>query len=235
MPRLDHMKGEVSVRNLERKKCSKLAHRLSPTSHGAQPQNGYPPQDHAAQDGLGTARQWDTRACLCQPATQDPHLHGPSSSSQTLAAKGKLGLGEVVGRAVMAVPGPCIEPATHTHGLHLSCLKGSRGPAHHSSCSPAMQRPLPIARKQVRCSLWTATPPTSSHSPQDAGIYRELTRPHRSGSLGQILCSRSLESKSNMGTFREAPATSPALLFPPRPTKPWVRGPGARHHTQEGY
>lgn len=29
MPRLDHMKGEVSVRNLE-KKCPELAHRLTP-------------------------------------------------------------------------------------------------------------------------------------------------------------------------------------------------------------
>lgn len=42
MPRLDHMKGEVSVRNLE-KKCPELAHRLNPPSHGAQPQNRYPP------------------------------------------------------------------------------------------------------------------------------------------------------------------------------------------------
>lgn len=40
MPRLDHMKGEVSVRNLERKKCPELAvRRLSPSSHGAQPHN----------------------------------------------------------------------------------------------------------------------------------------------------------------------------------------------------
>lgn len=46
MPRLDHMKGEVSVRNLERKKCPELAHRLSPSSHDAQPHNRYPPPHH---------------------------------------------------------------------------------------------------------------------------------------------------------------------------------------------
>lgn len=42
MPRLHHMKGEVSVRNLERKKCPELAHSLSPLRHSAQPYNRYP-------------------------------------------------------------------------------------------------------------------------------------------------------------------------------------------------
>lgn len=42
MPRLDHMKGEVSVRNLQRKKCPELTHRLSPASRSAQLQSRYP-------------------------------------------------------------------------------------------------------------------------------------------------------------------------------------------------
>lgn len=114
MPRLDHIKGEVSVRNLERKKCPELAHRLSPSSHGAQSHNRYPTPHHADRDGLGTARQWDTRAFLCQPETQDPHPHGLRPSSQTLTVKGKPGLGGCwervwagteVGRAVTAAPG----------------------------------------------------------------------------------------------------------------------------------
>lgn len=53
---------------------------------------------------------------------------------------------------------------------------------------------------------------------EDASIFRQLTRPHRSGSPGRILCSRSLESKSDMGACRQAPAwrchCSPACWSP---------------------
>jgi len=38
-----------------------------------------------------------------------------------------------------------------------------------------------------------------------------------------------------MGTFRWAPATSPALLLPPQPAETQGRGPEALHSTQEGY
>lgn len=59
MPRLDHMKGEVSVRNLERKKCPELAHRMSPLVIVHSPKTGVPhsvmqPTMH----DLGIARQW---------------------------------------------------------------------------------------------------------------------------------------------------------------------------------
>lgn len=88
-----------------------------PLVMGHSPKTGTPLPDHAAQDGLGIARQWDTRASLCQPATQDPHPHGPRPSSQTLTVKVKPGLGEGVGRAVMAAPGPCMEPATRAASI----------------------------------------------------------------------------------------------------------------------
>lgn len=123
-------------------------------------------------------------------------------------------------RWVMAARGPYMEPVTHTRGLHLSLLTVTT--AHHSKASA------------VSCQAPSI--PTTSPSPVlsggDAGICRELTRPHRSGSPGQILCSRSLESKSDMGTFRQAPATSPVLPFPPLPVEPRST---AQHSMQKSY
>lgn len=89
--------------------------------------------------------------------------------------------------------------------------------------------------KSKRCS-WEAlpAPPASSHSPEDARVYRELTKPHRSGSPGQILCSRSLESKNKMETSRKAPAGSSTAGSSP-PAKPRGKGPGAQHSMKEGY
>lgn len=82
MPRLHHMKGEVSVRNLERKKCPELAHSLSPLRHSAQPYNRYP----------HPIMQTEKGSALPDSGTQEP-----KPSSQTPTVKGKPGLGEGMG------------------------------------------------------------------------------------------------------------------------------------------
>ncbi|XP_009466606.1 PREDICTED: diphthamide biosynthesis protein 2 [Nipponia nippon] len=68
------MKGEVSVRNLERKKCPELAHRLSPASHGTQPHNSCCVDEVAAEHAGAEAVLHYGPACL-SPCGKLPVLH----------------------------------------------------------------------------------------------------------------------------------------------------------------
>ncbi|XP_009883166.1 PREDICTED: diphthamide biosynthesis protein 2 [Charadrius vociferus] len=68
------MKGEVSVKNLERKKCPELAHRLSPSSHNVQPHNSCCVDEVAAEHVGAEAVLHYGPACL-SPCRKLPVLH----------------------------------------------------------------------------------------------------------------------------------------------------------------
>lgn len=198
-----------------------------PPSHGAQPQNRYPPTRSCSPRWVGHCQTVGHQSLSLpasnpgpSPAWTKTFLPNPHCEGEAWAGRGG---------------GKGSDGCTRT--LYGASHKGCIYPT-----SWGVEAPLTVALAALQCrdycpSLKSTcyslqallTLPTSSHSPEDAGIYRELTRPHQSGSPGQILCSRSLESKSDMGTFRQAPATSPALPFPPLPAKPQVRGPRAQH------